>query len=527
MRFSGLKIALSIMTALSAVGLSVPVAALNQSSATIYRLNAGGTGLAGTPQWQADTAKKPSSYVTSPSTKTAFTRLSVNTSHPSLPAGVPASMFQTQRNAPSDGSVGLAFPVESGAYEVRLFFAEVRATSMAAGSRVLDVSVEGSRVLSNYDVFQHVGGHKGVMKSFAVSSDKVLNVSVSANVGRPMLMGAEIIARDAAPTPTPTPTPTPSPEPTPTNPACSGTKVAASENLHAVVDGKSNTTFCLASGTFDLGSTPLSPGTNVTIQGATGTRSSVGAINAPTKIVGTASLAIIEAGADNTFRWLDVSGSKPGSACQPDCGRGVRSAANMLVEYSRVHDNSNNGIGGGVASTVTVRSSELDHNGIDAFKGTYGGVKQAASKTGGVLIVTDSYVHDNIGLGIWGDRCQDRMVAERNLVTDNSRDGIRWETDMAPGDCTNTTTRSAVIQRNTARGNGTDPSTGDAGIKVRNSPNADVGFNTTGGNEERGILVRYNEVAGANSDNFIHDNVSPEGIDGCSLSGVTCSKNTT
>ncbi|MBA3291732.1 MAG: hypothetical protein H0U17_09610, partial [Actinobacteria bacterium] len=320
MRFSGLKIALTIMTALSAVGLSVPVAALNQSSATIYRLNAGGTALAGTPQWQADTAKKPSSYVTSPSTKTAFTRLSVNTSHPSLPAGVPASMFQTQRNAPSDGSVGLAFPVESGAYEVRLFFAEVRATSMAAGSRVLDVSVEGSRVLSNYDVFQHVGGHKGVMKSFAVSSDKVLNVSVSANVGRPMLMGAEIIARDEAPAPAPTPSPEPTPD-TPTNPACSGTKVAASENLHAVVDGKSNTTFCLASGTFDLGSTPLSPGTNVTIQGATGTRSSLGAINAPTKIVGTAAEAIITAGGNNTLRWLDVSGSNPGSACQPNCGR--------------------------------------------------------------------------------------------------------------------------------------------------------------------------------------------------------------
>jgi len=526
MRFSGLKIALTIMTALSAVGLSVPVAALNQSSATIYRLNAGGTGLAGTPQWQADTAKKPSSYVTSPSTKTAFTRLSVNTSHPSLPAGVPASMFQTQRNAPSDGSVSLAFPVESGAYEVRLFFAEVRATSMAAGSRVLDVSVEGSRVLSNYDVFQHVGGHKGVMKSFAVSSDKVLNVSVSANVGRPMLMGAEIIARDAAPTPTPTPTPTPSPEPTPTNPACSGTKVAASENLHAVVDGKSNTTFCLASGTFDLGSTPLSPGTNVTIQGATGTRSSVGAINAPTKIVGTAAEAIIAAGANNTLRWLDVSGSNPGSACQPNCGRGIRTGASMTVEYVRAHHNSNNGIGGGSPTRLTIRFSEFDHNGTADFKGTYGGVKAAATSNGGEMYIFDSYAHDNVGIGFWGDRCQQVMVVEDSLATDNSRDGIKWETNMSAGGCSNTDTRWARIQYNTALRNG-DGTNADGNIKIRNSPNADVSFNVTGSGSNWGVKLIDTGVHGAFFNNQVHQNVTPDGIDHCSVTGVTCSKNTT
>ena len=198
----------------------------------------------------------------------------------------------------------------------------------------------------------------------------------------------------------------------------------------------------------------------------------------------------------------------------------------MLVEYSRLHNNSNNGIGGGLASTITVRFSEIDANGTNEFKGTYGGIKQAATKTGGVLIVTDSYVHDNMGNGIWGDRCQDRMVASRNLVVHNSRDGIKWETDMLPAACPNTESRSATIRYNEARNNGWEPDiNGDAGIKIRNSPNTDVAFNTSSGNADHGILVLYNDEAGSNEGNVITDNDAPDGIEGCSFSGVTCLRN--
>lgn len=307
--------------------------------------------------------------------------------------------------------------------------------------------------------------------------------------------------------------------------ACTGTVVPAGANLHPIIDGASNRTFCLEAGTFDVGVSPLKPGNGVTIQGVEGTRSDQGAVTAPTKIVGAATSAIIEARNGDTFRWLDVSGSRPDSACQPDCGRGIKSGPNMLVEYSRIHDNSNNGIGGGVASTVTVRFSELDHNGTDGFKGTYGGIKAAASAVGGVLIVTDSYAHDNIGMGIWGDRCQDRMVAQRNLVVANSRDGIKWETNMSPSGCPNSLTRSALIESNTVTGNGTDPSLGDAGIKIRNSPNAEVRFNTSGRNDEEGVLIRYNGTAGSIQGTRINDNVSPDGIEGCGFTGVTCLRN--
>ena len=432
-------------------------------------------------------------------------------------------MFMDVRNAPSTGALSFAFPVVQGTYQVRLYFAEIHAKQMATGARVMNVALENSAVLRNYDIFDDVGGHRGVMKSFTVTSDAMLDVTITATEGRPMVNGLEILGEnDGSPSPGPTPSPEPTPSPVP---ACIGTTVPAGADLHTIIDGANSETFCLNAGSYNIGATPLSPGNHVTIEGAVGTRSSDGSIHAPTKIIGSATLAIIKAGDDNTLRWLDVSGSKPGWECQPDCGRGIKSGADMLLEYSRIHDNSNNGVGGGRPNPVTVRYSELDHNGSDPFKGTYGAIKQAASRTGGVLSVSDSYIHDNIGQGIWADRCQDRLVAERNVVTGNSRDGIKWETDMLSADCPNTSTRSALIQHNTIKHNGTDPSAGDAGIKIRNSPNADVGFNTTSGNQEFGVRILYNEIAGDNQGNIIHDNVVPDGIEGCDYTGVNCLRN--
>jgi hypothetical protein len=307
---------------------------------------------------------------------------------------------------------------------------------------------------------------------------------------------------------------------------CNGKRVAPDANLHRVIDGESGKTFCLSRGTYRIGKSPLTPGRNVVIWGSKGTRSSRGAINAPTKIVGSARTAIVKAGENNTFRWLDVSGSRPGGSCQPDCGRGIRSNAGTIVAFSRLHHNSNNGIGSGIPAKVTVRFSELDHNGRDTFKGTYGGLKQAATTNGGVLEVTHSYVHDNTGVGLWVDRCQLRMVVKHNRVVRNSRDGIRWETSMRPGECPNTRTRSAVIHNNRAKRNGTDPTEpGDAGIEIRNSPNADVAYNVTKRNEERGIRVVHDSESGSIIGNRIRKNRSFDGIYGCNFNSVTCSGN--
>ena len=489
---------------------------------SVYRVDAGG---AGTTKWDRDLVESPAPYVNSTDTRVASTEHPIDLNHESVPAGTSAAVFQTERYDP-DASVTQAemewkFAIAPGNYQVRLYFAEILEGAQAAGVREFDVSIEGRLVLDDYDIFEEVGGYNGVVKQFDVASDSTINIDFAHVKQNPVIQGIEIIQMSGATNTAPDS----SPDPTqPRAAACDGTDVPAGADLHAIIDGASTQTFCLAKGTYDVGDTPLSPGRSVVIWGSGGSRSDFGAIDAPSRIVGSARVAIIEAGDDNTFRWLDVAGSNPGSACQADCGRGIRSGANTLVEYSRIHHNSNNGLGGGVPSNVTVRFSELDHNGMKDFKGTYGGVKHGATDNGGVLTVTDSYVHDNIGVGIWGDRCQQRMVAARNLIVRNSRDGIRWETDMPPDGCSNTESRSAVIHQNVVRSSGTDPTeSGDAGIKIRNSPHADVAFNVTRGNEESGILVVYNGVTGANIGNRIHNNSSSDGIAGCAY--ARCSSN--
>ena len=180
----------------------------------------------------------------------------------------------------------------------------------------------------------------------------------------------------------------------------------------------------------------------------------------------------------------------------------------------------------GSPTALTIRFSEFDHNGTAEFKGTYGGVKAAATSNGGEMYIFDSYAHDNVGIGFWGDRCQEVMVVKDSLATDNSRDGIKWETNMSAGGCSNTDTRWARIQHNTALRNG-DGTNADGNIKIRNSPNADVSFNVTGSGSNWGVKLIDTGVHGAFFNNQVHQNVTPDGIDHCSVTGVTCSKNTT
>lgn len=197
------KIAIALLTAISAIGLLIiPTVAMGASSTT-YRLNAGGPPLEGQPQWTRDSSERPSSYLTSPQSKTAFTNKSVDTTHSSLPTGTPSTMFMDTRNGPGRGALSYSFPVTAGDHEVRLYFAEIRTTQMALGARVMNVALENSTVLSNYDVFKAVGGHRGVMKSFTVTSDKTLDVRISATKSRPVVAGIEIVSLDTEPTPDP------------------------------------------------------------------------------------------------------------------------------------------------------------------------------------------------------------------------------------------------------------------------------------------------------------------------------------
>lgn len=102
----------------------------------------------------------------------------------------------------------------SSAYTLRLHFAEFVFNS--AGKRLFNVSINGTQVLTSFDIFAAAGGEfKAVAQSFAVTSDAngqiVVNFTSVPGSTSPQVNALELIAGAGVPTPTPSPTPTPPP----------------------------------------------------------------------------------------------------------------------------------------------------------------------------------------------------------------------------------------------------------------------------------------------------------------------------
>jgi N-acetylneuraminic acid mutarotase len=167
-----------------------------------FRVNAGGPSLAGSPAWSADTSGAPSPLVNASLTgNTTFsTTTAIDTSHPSIPAGTPSQVFQTERwDGPAAPEMEWNFPVTTGKrYEVRLYFAEIYSGAQAVGARVFDVVVDGTLVLDNYDVFAKVGANKGVVERVQITSDTNIDVDFVHVVENPAIKAIEIVELGAA-----------------------------------------------------------------------------------------------------------------------------------------------------------------------------------------------------------------------------------------------------------------------------------------------------------------------------------------
>ncbi len=167
----------------------------------VYRVNAGGPSVAGTPAWTADTNAAPSAYRNSAAAPAdAFTTTSaINVSNASIPAGTPASLFQSERWDPAGGSeMSWAFPVTPGQYEVRLYFSEIYSGAYFVGGRTFSVQIEGAALLQNYDTFAEVGSNAGVVKTFTVTSDATLNINFLHGIEDPAAKAIEILTAGAA-----------------------------------------------------------------------------------------------------------------------------------------------------------------------------------------------------------------------------------------------------------------------------------------------------------------------------------------
>jgi|GEM_PF-1553646 len=179
----------------------------------VYRVNAGGSEIAaadGGPAWSTDTGTSPSPYVNADGDNglSTYSTGDTITLDSSVPADVPASLFQTERyDVDTDGSTAddtemqWSFDAQQGeTYEVRLYFAEIFLDSSnvdAQGPRTFDVVVEDDLKLDDYNIYQQYGHDVGVTESFEVTpSDDDINVTFLHEQENPKISAIEIVAVD-------------------------------------------------------------------------------------------------------------------------------------------------------------------------------------------------------------------------------------------------------------------------------------------------------------------------------------------
>jgi hypothetical protein len=148
---------------------------------SLYRIHAGGpsyTSSNGT-HWIAD------SYFNTGTTVTTAAAIANTTDDP---------LYQTQRTDPAAApELRYTIAVANGTYTVKLLFAEIVAT--AAGQRVFNVHIDGTAVLTNFDIFAAAGAaNKAVAKAFnATVTNGTLTIDFVHVTGDPLIAAIEVL----------------------------------------------------------------------------------------------------------------------------------------------------------------------------------------------------------------------------------------------------------------------------------------------------------------------------------------------
>lgn len=160
------------------------------------RVNAGGPAQSG--GWLADTSASPSIWSNALLTTTVVsgTTSAINMSDPSIPAGTPAALFQSMRYDVSGGQdMTWTMPVNGvKTYTVRLYFAETYWTTV--GQRVFDVYINGTPVLTGFDIVAAAGGPKrGIVKTFTVTTGQpIVIVFGRTAINNPLVSAIEVLS---------------------------------------------------------------------------------------------------------------------------------------------------------------------------------------------------------------------------------------------------------------------------------------------------------------------------------------------
>ncbi len=127
---------------------------------------------------------------------TASTTAAINTANVADPA--PQSVYQTERYGAFTYNISNLEPGAS--YNVGLHFAEIYWT--AAGKREFNVLINGTQVLTNFDIFAAAGGENiAVVKSFTATASSSGGITIQFTVGaadQPKVSGIEIRALQGA-----------------------------------------------------------------------------------------------------------------------------------------------------------------------------------------------------------------------------------------------------------------------------------------------------------------------------------------
>ncbi|MGD0248930.1 MAG: malectin domain-containing carbohydrate-binding protein, partial [Candidatus Limnocylindrales bacterium] len=119
----------------------------------------------------------------------------------------PTAVFQSERY----GAMTYTIPnrTAGSAQTVTLYFVESYVT--AAGQRLFSVSINGTSVLSSFDIYASAGGqNKAIARTFSTTANSSGQVVIQFTSGteNPKVNGITVAAGSPSPTPTPTATPT-------------------------------------------------------------------------------------------------------------------------------------------------------------------------------------------------------------------------------------------------------------------------------------------------------------------------------
>ena len=205
-------------------------------------------------------------------------------------------------------------------------------------------------------------------------------------------------------------------------------------------------------------------------------------------------------------------------------GAAVKVGPHSDIENNYLHHNGDLGLGAHGAG-ITVKSNEFSFNNYAwyGYSGEAGGAKFGGLET---ALISDNYVHDNNGDGLWDDMYSIDVHYLNNKVVNNAGTGIQHELGY-----------NAVIEDNELTHNGAVPrvSLWDGGVSVQNSNNTVVRNNkiTVAAlygsgiaiiNQDRGVEAGYKGPTNAANNTIENNDITFEGSDGAGgLMGIASS----